>query len=95
MGFAVTDDLEIVFDTTADTRKHRNLRADTRIALVVGWDHEITAQIEGIADFPAVTSSAAISAGGHGTWPRTGIARGPDASHRVALFSMRTRRRVL
>jgi hypothetical protein len=53
VGFAVTDDLEIVFDTVEATRKYENLRADPRIALVVGWDDEITAQIEGVADFPA------------------------------------------
>ena len=52
VGFAVSDALEIVFDTVASTRKYRNLRAEPRIALVIGWD-EITAQIEGIADFPA------------------------------------------
>ncbi|WP_137993263.1 pyridoxamine 5'-phosphate oxidase family protein [Streptomyces vilmorinianum] len=51
VGFAVTDDLEIVFDTVETTRKYRNLRADPRIALVIGWD-EVTAQIEGVADFP-------------------------------------------
>ena len=53
IGFAVSDALEIVFDTTEPTRKYQNLRADPRIALVIGWDHAITAQIEGIADFPA------------------------------------------
>src|SRR5262249_61217716 len=55
VGFAVSDELEIVFDTTEDTRKYRNLRADPRIALVIGWDHEVTAQIEGVADFPSGT----------------------------------------
>ncbi len=53
VGFAVSDELEIVFDTTEDTRKYRNLRADPRVALVIGWDDDITAQIEGVADFPA------------------------------------------
>src|SRR5687767_6752552 len=52
VGFSVSDDLEIVFDTTSETRKYRNLRADPRIALVIGWDDAITAQIEGVADFP-------------------------------------------
>ncbi|MFF3289243.1 pyridoxamine 5'-phosphate oxidase family protein [Streptomyces sp. NPDC003023] len=53
VGYAVTDDLEIVFDTVGTTRKCLNLRADPRIALVVGWEHAITAQLEGTADFPA------------------------------------------
>ena len=52
VGFAVSDALEIVFDTVDTTRKYRNLRADPRIALVIGWDDAITAQIEGVADFP-------------------------------------------
>jgi len=52
VGFAVSDALEIVFDTTEATRKHANLRADARVALVIGWDDAVTAQIEGVADFP-------------------------------------------
>ena len=52
VGFAVSDGCEIVFDTVTTTRKYRNLAADPRIALVIGWDHEITAQIEGVVDFP-------------------------------------------
>ena len=52
VGFAVSDDLEIVFDTTESTRKYKHLRADPRIALVIGWDDGITAQIEGVVDFP-------------------------------------------
>jgi pyridoxine/pyridoxamine 5'-phosphate oxidase len=53
VGFAVSDDLEIIFDTVTTSRKYTNLRADPRSALVIGWDGEITAQIEGVADFPA------------------------------------------
>jgi general stress protein 26 len=52
VGFAVSDALEIVFDTSKTTRKYENLRADPRVALVIGWDHEVTAQIDGVADFP-------------------------------------------
>ncbi len=52
VGFAVSDELELVFDTIETTRKCFNLRADPRIALVVGWDDAITAQIEGVVDFP-------------------------------------------
>jgi hypothetical protein len=53
VGFGVSDVCEIVFDTLTTTRKYRNLVADPRIALVIGWDHEITAQLEGVVDFPA------------------------------------------
>ena len=52
VGCAISDDLEIVFDTLEDTRKARNLRRDPRVSLVIGWDREATAQIEGLADFP-------------------------------------------
>ena len=52
VGFAVTDTLEIIFDIVATSRKYRNLRADPHVALVIGWEHEITVQIEGVADVP-------------------------------------------
>jgi hypothetical protein len=53
VGIAVTDALEIVFDTIGGTRKARNLRRDSRIAVVVGWDEEQTVQIDGFADEPS------------------------------------------
>jgi general stress protein 26 len=52
VGFAVSDDLEIVFDTIGTSRKMANLRGNAHIALVVGWDDEQTVQIEGVADEP-------------------------------------------
>jgi len=52
VGIGVSDACEIVFDTLTTTRKYHNLVADPRIALVVGWDHAITAQLEGVVDFP-------------------------------------------
>jgi len=52
VGIGVTSELEIIFDTLDTTRKCRNLRADPRIAFVIGWDAEITVQLEGIADEP-------------------------------------------
>jgi len=53
VGIAVTDQLEIVFDTLSTTRKAHNLRRDPRIALVIGWDEEQTVQLEGTADEPS------------------------------------------
>ena len=53
VGFAVSDDLEIVFDTLESTRKFANLVAEPRVALVIGWDDAITAQLEGVADVPS------------------------------------------
>jgi hypothetical protein len=52
VGFAVSDDLEVIFDTIGTTRKMTNLRRNPHIALVVGWDEEQTVQIEGVADEP-------------------------------------------
>ncbi len=55
IGFAVTDDLQVVFQTLSSTRKARNLRENPRIALVIGgWDaaDERTVQYEGAADEP-------------------------------------------
>jgi PPOX class probable F420-dependent enzyme len=53
VGLAVSDELELVFDTLGSTRKARNLRRDARVAVVVGWDDERTLQIDGVADEPA------------------------------------------
>jgi general stress protein 26 len=53
VGYAVSDRLELIFDTLASSRKAQNLRRDPRIAIVVGWDGEQTVQLEGLADEPA------------------------------------------
>ena len=56
VGFAITDQFEIVFDTLESTRKAQNLRQNPKISLVVGGllaGDERTVQYEGIADEPA------------------------------------------
>ena len=50
MGFAVTPDLEIVFDTVKTSRKYPNLKKNPRVAWVIGCTTEITVQCEGIAE---------------------------------------------
>lgn len=50
VGIAATDDGELVFDTSVRSRKYANLAASGRLALVVGWDDEVTVQCEGDAD---------------------------------------------
>lgn len=50
IDFSVRDDLEIVFDTFSDTRKYANLIQNSAVALVVGWDNNITVQLEGLAE---------------------------------------------
>jgi general stress protein 26 len=52
VGIAVTPNLELVFDTLAQTRKCQNLRLNPKIAFVIGWDDEITLQYEGEAEEP-------------------------------------------
>jgi hypothetical protein len=51
VGVAVTDELDVVFDTLGATRKAANLRRDPRCALVV-TEGEVTVQMEGVADEP-------------------------------------------
>jgi PPOX class probable F420-dependent enzyme len=50
VGVAATDRAELVFDTAANSRKCQNLREFPRVAVVVGWDDEVTVQCEGTAD---------------------------------------------
>jgi PPOX class probable F420-dependent enzyme len=50
VGITATDRGELVFDTASSSRKYRNLRAFPRVAVVIGWDDEVTVQCEGDAD---------------------------------------------
>jgi Pyridoxamine 5'-phosphate oxidase len=52
VGIAVTEELEIVFDTLDTTRKFRNLTANCRASFVIGWEGEKTVQFEGEAFLP-------------------------------------------
>jgi hypothetical protein len=60
VGIAISDELEIIFDTLESTRKLANLRAEPRVALVVGWEQAATAQIDGVAYFPTGSELARI-----------------------------------
>ena len=76
VGVAVTDSLELVFDTLGDTRKAANLRRNPRIAFVFGWDDAQTVQYEGIADEPTGEALAPLQA--------LYFARFPDGPSRLA-----------
>lgn len=52
VGFALTSKREIIFDTASSSRKARNLRINSNIALVIGWDDAQTVQLEGVVDEP-------------------------------------------
>ena len=42
VGFAVTTDLKIIFDTVSDSRKYKKIILNPNISLVIGWDKEQT-----------------------------------------------------
>src|SRR6184192_1437390 len=50
VGIAVSENLEIIFDTVKTSRKYRNIMHNPHVAFVIGWDNEITVQYEGIAE---------------------------------------------
>jgi hypothetical protein len=52
VGITATGRGELVFDTSRGSRKYRNLSAFDHVALVIGWDNEMTVQCEGTADIP-------------------------------------------
>jgi general stress protein 26 len=88
IGVAVTDDLEIVFDTSTRSRKAENLRRTKRAALVVGWDQGQTVQLEGPADEIARGSAehARLLAAYVGAFP-DGVERAKDAD--ITYFRVR------
>lgn len=49
VGIAVTADLKLIFDTTKDSRKFNNLKNNSNVSLVIGWENGQTIQYEGIA----------------------------------------------
>ena len=69
VGIAVTDTLEIVFDTVTGSRKYANILADPRVALVAGWDYGKTLQVEGTADVLADEDLAAFKEVYFAVWP--------------------------
>lgn len=80
VGVAVTDRLELVFDTLSASRKAANLREHPRIALVMGWDDGQTAQVEGLADEPAGDELRQLQ--------DVYLHRFPDGHERAALFGI-------
>jgi general stress protein 26 len=53
IGFAVSPDLKIIFDTVISSRKYQNLISNSSVSLVIGWENERTVQYEGIAKLPS------------------------------------------
>jgi hypothetical protein len=73
VGYAVTPDLEILFDTLQTTRKYRNMTANPRVSFTigntVGHGDERTMQYEGIAEELAGDSLARLQPLYFATWP--------------------------
>src|SRR4051812_26494635 len=78
VNFAVTSDLEIVFETTTATRKFPNLKHNPRADMVVGWANGQTLQCSGAIDEPegrdgerlrAFYVAAFPSSASHAHWP--------------------------
>jgi general stress protein 26 len=49
VGFAISENLEIIFDTVKSSRKYQNLIQNPSVAVVIGLDNETTVQYEGRA----------------------------------------------
>jgi len=69
VGFALTERNEIVFDTLGSSRKAVNLGHRAAAALVIGWDNDITVQIEGEARRPQGDDLAYAKGAYYREWP--------------------------
>jgi hypothetical protein len=72
VGIAVSDSLEIVFDTLGSTRKAENLRHNPNISFVIGGlipKDERSLQYEGVADFPNGEELEQVRALYFSVWP--------------------------
>jgi pyridoxine/pyridoxamine 5'-phosphate oxidase len=69
VGFALTHENEIVFDTLSTTRKAANLARRPAASLVIGWDDDISIQIEGDARQPVDDDLARVKAAYFHAWP--------------------------
>ena len=69
VGIAVTQDLEIIFDTEKSSRKYPNLIERPTCSFVVGWGGEQTVQFEGIAIEPEGTELERVQEAYFAVWP--------------------------
>jgi pyridoxine/pyridoxamine 5'-phosphate oxidase len=69
MGFALTQANEVVFDTLSTSRKAVNLARNPAAALVIGWDQNISLQIEGVARRPVGDDFENAKAAYFREWP--------------------------
>ena len=72
VGYAVTEQFELVFDTLSSSRKGQNVRRNNQIALVIGGvvdGEERTVQYEGIADEPSGEELDRLKQVYYAAWP--------------------------
>jgi len=74
VGIAISPQLEIVFDTVKSSRKYPNLKADPRIAVVIGWEGETSVQYAGLAIEPEGEELARAKQIYFAAWP-SGVER--------------------
>ena len=74
VGIAVSPELQMVFDTVKTSRKYPNLKVDSRIAVVIGWEGEQTVQYEGLAVEPEGEELARAKQIYFAAWP-SGVER--------------------
>lgn len=49
VNFAQNDHLELIFHTFNFSRKYKNLKVNTNVSVVIGWEEGLTVQYEGVA----------------------------------------------
>lgn len=69
VGIAVSENLEIIFDTLNSTRKYMNLTTNRKASLVIGWEGEKTVQFEGEAFLPVGEELKQYKQIYYATWP--------------------------
>jgi pyridoxine/pyridoxamine 5'-phosphate oxidase len=69
MGFGWTGANEVVFDTLSTSRKAANLASNPTAALVIGWDDNISLQVEGVARRPVGDDLASAKEAYFREWP--------------------------
>lgn len=58
VGIAVSEQLEIIFDTVKLSRKYNNMLNTPSVSVVIGWDNETTVQYEGEAEILSSDTSS-------------------------------------
>jgi hypothetical protein len=69
VGIGVTPELEIVFDTVSSSRKYGDLLANPAASFVIGWEGEVTVQMEGLAFQPTGAELARYQQVYFAAWP--------------------------